>query len=428
MSDHCMAPLRTVLLADDDGMLQVILATHDLLDLQQLEQATGRTLTPPARQDILRAHRQHKLASIADSRHCLALPTLIDHHLLDHGDCCIEPDGVSLDQICRALKEAGLTVQHLECSVSGTELHHQLPDPTLDLAQIHNSVKQFTTRRIRQRLDDTLEIPPLSPTAERILQLRSNPHATADELTAIVESDPSLAAQVVSWASSPYYAAPGRVSSVRDAIVRVMGFELVSNLTLGLILGKAIAIPADRRTGILPYWAQAAYCSLAVEALARLMPPGQRPRQGLLYLTGLLHNFGYLVLAHTFPPHFEIICRYTEANPTISHIALEQHLIGISREQIGAWLLHTWRMPDELVTALRHQHDAEYAGPHAVYANLIYMALRLLHKHDIGSAPATPIPPEMFQRHGLDAAQCREVVAQLVQSDDAARVAEQINA
>ena len=51
------------------------------------------------------------------------------------------------------------------------------------------------------------------------------------------------AAQVVSWAASPYYAAPGKIKSVHDAIVRVLGFDLVLNLALGLALGRSLSLP-----------------------------------------------------------------------------------------------------------------------------------------------------------------------------------------
>lgn len=419
--------LRTVLLTDADGLLQVVVATQDLLDLAQLEQACERPLKALTRHGILRAHRRRELTPVAGSRHCYALPTVIDKRLANEGHRPVEPDGKSLDEISAALRAAGLDVQYHTCTVPAERLCHTLPDVEQDGARIQRSIQQFTTRRIRQRLDEILEFPPLSPTAERILQLRANPNATADELTAIIESDPSLAAQVVSWASSPYYAAPGRVSSVRDAIVRVLGFELVSNLAVGLILGRAVAIPTDQADGISPYWEQAIYCSMAVETLMRMMAPAQRPRQGMLYLSGLLHNFGYLVLAHTFPPHFSMICRYMEANPVISHVAVEHYLIGICREQIGTRLLQAWRMPGELVAALRYQHDAEYQGEHAVYANLLYMALRLLREQGIGDGPYEDIPAHLFQRYGLNADECREAIIALLHSQDAVQLVEQMS-
>jgi HD-like signal output (HDOD) protein len=301
-----------------------------------------------------------------------------------------------------------------------------LPDAELDSEKIRDSIRHFTSLRIRQRLDETLEIPPLAQNAERILQLRANPNATVSELTSIVESDPSLAAQVVSWASSPYYAAPGKIRSVQDAIVRVLGFDLVSNLAVGLILGRSVALPKDSSDGFTPYWLQAVYCSTAVEALARLIPATKRPRQGLIYLAGLLHNFGYLVLAHAFPPHFTSICRFTEANPNISHVAIENHLIGISREQISAWLMQAWNMPEEVCTALRYQQDAEYEGANALYANLIFIAMRLLRRHGIGDAPPEAIPAAMYARCELDAARCEALIEKIVSSGDIALIADQM--
>ena len=100
----------------------------------------------------------------------------------------------------------------------------------------------------------------------------------------------------------------------------------------------------------------------------------------------MLHNFGYLLLAHVFPPHFSLICRHLEVNPHLCHSYVEQHLLGISREQIGAWLMRYWDMPDELCTALRFQHDPTYDGQYAEYPNLVCLAVRLLRSR--GLAPA----------------------------------------
>lgn len=87
-----------------------------------------------------------------------------------------------------------------------------------------------------------------------------------------METDPPLAAQVISWAVSPYYAAPGKIRSVEDAIVRVLGFDLVINLALGLSLGKGLALPKDQPRHRTPYWQQAIYTAALIEGLARAMP------------------------------------------------------------------------------------------------------------------------------------------------------------
>ena len=87
---------------------------------------------------------------------------------------------------------------------------------------ITRAVQAFTARRIQQRLEATIELPPLSESVRRIMRLRSDPDVTVDEITSVVETDPALAAQVMSWASSSFYASPSKIRSVEDAIVRVL--------------------------------------------------------------------------------------------------------------------------------------------------------------------------------------------------------------
>ena len=50
-----------------------------------------------------------------------------------------------------------------------------------DIDELENAVQQFTTLRIKQRLEQTLEMPPLPETAERIIQLRLDADAGVGE-------------------------------------------------------------------------------------------------------------------------------------------------------------------------------------------------------------------------------------------------------
>ena len=62
-------------------------------------------------------------------------------------------------------------------------------------------MERFTALRMQQRLEDTLGLPSLAPTTQKIIMLRSNPDAGVDELVPVVRVDPSLSAQVMGWAS-----------------------------------------------------------------------------------------------------------------------------------------------------------------------------------------------------------------------------------
>jgi HD-like signal output (HDOD) protein len=147
----------------------------------------------------------------------------------------------------------------------------------------------------------------------------------------------------------------------------------------------------------------------------------QRLELGLNYLAGLLHNFGYLVLAYIFPPYFHAICRHQEANPHVQSHLIDQHLLGVSRDQIGSWLMRFWDMPVEISTAIRYQHDAQYAGDDHVYANLVYLAQALLQDQNIGGGAPMPIPESLLARLELSAEDASKVVHKILNARDVLR-------
>ncbi|UUY09612.1 HDOD domain-containing protein [Pseudomonas sp. J452] len=416
--------VQAALLYDAVGALLVLFPQDQLLDLNRLAELTGRKLAAVKPERLERMLAKHSLGLLPGLPPLTSSPCLYDERLLRVDSLLIESGtpGVLLEIASDAYKNillAKASAARFGEPVARIQLNLDRPDD--DRAEITQAVQAFTARRIQQRLEETIEIPPLPETAQKIIKLRVDPDATVDDITGVVETDPALAAQVVSWAASPYYAAPGKIRSVEDAIVRVLGFDLVINLALGLALGKTLSLPKDHPQQTTPYWQQAIYSAAVIEGLTRAMPRAQRPEAGLTYLAGLLHNFGYLVLAHVFPPHFSLICRHLEVNPHLPAGYIEQHLLGISREQIGAWLMRFWDMPEELATALRFQHDPDYDGAHSAYPNLVCLAVSLLRNRGIGSGPQSEIPQALFERLGISRDKAEDALNKVLQAEVALR-------
>ena len=409
--------VKAVLLEDERGRVLVVVSADSLLDLNAVNRQVGREL---------RATDQNALREFCDSLNLqtlpalpklAGLPTLVDKDLLSRDSLFLDSgDDAQLLRIDRNSFQQILE-DAIICSIaSPLEPLEQDIDPSSDETQILGAVRNFTQLRVRQRLEETLELPPLNETARRIISLRVDPNADVSDLAQVVETDPSLAAQVVSWAASPYYSAPGKIRSIQDAIVRVLGFDMVLNLALGLALGRSLELPKDGPEGYLNYWQKAVYTAATIEGLVTAMPREKRPTFGIAYLAGLLHNFGYLILAEVFPPYFTQYCRLAEANRHINHQPMERYLLGVTREQMSACLMHLWSMPEEVVVALRHQNNPNYQGEHHQYAKLIFVAQRLLLQHDLGLGPKLEIPDSVLADLHLDLDQVRATMENLKES------------
>lgn len=409
---------KTLLLHDCSGNIQAIFLADSILDIDALRRLTGRDLSATAAIEVQKICAEHKFERLPSVPGALGLELIVDQRLLNANEIKLDTGNeakliyISNQAFRQLLGDARVG----SISIAEANLQSGRLDEVEDTNDITSAIANFTQLRIKHRLEETLEFPPLPETAQRIIKLRVNPNADMKDLSDIVESDPALAAQVVSWAASPYYAAPGKIKSVHDAIVRVLGFDLVLNLSLGLALGKTLKLPKDAAKGFTPYWKQAVYAATAVEALVGAIPPKHRPTMGLAYLSGLLHNFGYLIMAEVFPPHFSNFCRYQEANPFANHSHIERHLLGVTREQLGAWLMRLWNMPEEVCKALRFQNESDCDGEDSAYANLLFIAMRLLRNHGIGDAPSAPIPDALFERLHLDRDKANEAIRNMLES------------
>jgi HD-like signal output (HDOD) protein len=264
----------------------------------------------------------------------------------------------------------------------------QFAAPTNDLDSLSNGCQEltpqhlttftyrYTPARMSEGIEAIAELPAMPPIAQQLLALRNNPYTTLGDLLALVEQHPNLAAQVVYCARSlpQGYA----VDSLETAIEQALGIETTLNLLLGASMGQAFNIPADGPMGLHAFWRHSVYCAALVSELVNILPEPVSIKPGLAYLCGLLRDFGYLVLGHSLPARFFIFNRFLAANQNVSLNALERYVLGVEHWHIGAWLMHAWQMPEEVVAAVRWHHSEDCTQAHAEYSNLVLIADRLL--------------------------------------------------
>ncbi|MGH1462332.1 MAG: HDOD domain-containing protein [Neptuniibacter sp.] len=413
--DGSLPGYRIVLMHDAKGKVLALHPVESLLNLVAVLKQTDRQLQPIRGEDAARFFGQDALKQQSGqfkllSMEILHTPELLEHNIIE----LVEPHSglvfsAPVDKITNGTKSM--------LAVTFDEIEAMKPEGS-DVEAITKAVEKFTALRVKQRLEDTLGLPSLSPTVKKIIELRSDPEAGVQELVPVVRVDPSLSAQVMSWAASPYYAAPGEVSSIDDAVIRVLGFDLVINMALGTAMGQLLNVPTTGPRGGTPYWLQAVNNASLAEALCKSMPPDIRPQPGLVYLAALLHNFGYLVLAHLFPPHFSMLSRYFEANPHFPIYAIEQQILGITREQIGSWLMSSWDLPEEVCTAIRYQNNKDYSGDYCHSVKLLYLTNRMLREKGLSDGPVEDIPESVFIELGIDRSGAMKKLAQLIENDE----------
>ncbi|WP_261842802.1 HDOD domain-containing protein [Aliamphritea ceti] len=405
---------RILMVHDTNTKALVLVPSDQLLDLVSIWNHSELRLQPLRSREAIKFFGQAALNTEKGLQKLMGLKVYMDSGLNDLDLIeAVEPYTGRVFEIRRSWIQKPVVLKAL--ALTTTTISNAQPGGN-DAKVITQAVERFTSLRVKQRLEDTLGMPALPLSMKKLIALRSDPIAGIDDLVPLVRVDPSLAAQVMSWAASPYYAAPTDVQSVDDAVVRVLGFDLVLNLALGVAMGQTLAVPDDTPREGVPFWQQAVYTAALCELLCKKVPVAVRPKLGMVYLAGLLHNFGYLVLAHVFPSYFSLLSRYIEANPHMSSEYIEQQVLNVTREQIGSWLLDSWSLPATVCEAVRHQQDPDYQGEAQQEVGLLYIASRLLRAKGLGDGPEEEIPGALFKRLQISREDADEAVEKILEN------------
>lgn len=418
---------RAVMLRDEQGVVMAVLPVSHVINFNRLKELLGRSFELGGIQGLGDRFADCEEGSIPPFGNLFGIETIVEQSLTQIDTICFEPGSHT------ALIEMGGSDF---CKLQGSAHFAAFTTPASEL-----KVKRATEEgeedtlpmvegltplaEVKRRIEGLYKLPAMPEMARRILKLRDDPNAGAKELASVVELDPSLAAQVMRYANSPLFGYAGKLDSLQDAIARVLGYEAVLNMALGLSAGGTLRNPPDGPLGLNAFWKHATYCGATCQMLAKMMPKEKKPKLGMAYLSGLLHNFGFLMLGHLFMPEFFLLNKMVAANPDTPITVLEKRMIGMGDAQnvlsmghaeIGAWLMESWEMPDELIASMRHHHDADYDGDHAVYARLIVVSNALLKAHSIGDAHSDELPRQVLDKLGLDGEAVIEAMSEMMEN------------
>ena len=381
---------RLAILQDKEGLVLAIYPADRIINLYELQTIMHRDLRFVATASIAN-HLKAKLA-LSDFKLNLAsgIQVIIDEHLTNQEQIHFEAP-----QACTLLRIKSLDLQQLANDILIGGTFSDIPNKPAD-------TDDQRTQNLKERIAKLDRLPAMPEMPSRILALRNNPNSTVDQLVALVELDLSLSAQILRYANSSIFATRETVVSLKDAIFRVLGYETVLHISLGYSLGRVFKLPEKGPLGQQNFWQHASYSGALVQHLANAMPRQRRPKPGIAYLAGLLHDIGFLALNLFFKNEHAWMNKMIEANPGQSILEMEKRLLGVSHNELGAWLMQAWKMPAELVTTVEHHHNLAYQGPHAVYAQLTNLSERLLKMHSMSDADTDEIPPELLESLGLE--------------------------
>jgi len=206
------------------------------------------------------------------------------------------------------------------------------------------------------RLKACTSFPTPPAVAMQIVELAQNPEIDLATVANAVSTDPAIASKVMRIANSALYARRRQSSNLRQALI-VLGLNATLTLALSFTIVNNLRGAAPRGFDFTAYWRRALLAATWGKLIAG--ETGRRDAEEI-FLGALLQDIGMLAIDKIAPEVYEGIAPFEMDHAQI--IEHEKSIINTDHRAIGAWLLDSWNMPEQLIRAVKFSHDVTAAG------------------------------------------------------------------
>lgn len=256
--------------------------------------------------------------------------------------------------------------------------------------------------------------PAVPGTAAKCLKLLRDPRTSAADVEKAMRFDPGFTANVLRMANAAYFGYARKIGSVRQAVVR-LGWDRVYQLVLASCVNGMMseAVPGyDLGPGEL--WRHAVGVAVSTEHLMKKLNVSVIEEA---FTAGLLHDVGKLVMGSFVEADFSTIDNLV-SEKKISFATAEREILGINHAEVGAYILESWALPEDLVNVVRWHHEPELAGEGNLLVDAVHVADVLCLMLGIGTGREGlkyDPDPAVLKRLGLKVAELESIASFVLQ-------------
>jgi HD-like signal output (HDOD) protein len=227
--------------------------------------------------------------------------------------------------------------------------------------------------KLDELLYDSLESLSLPDVYIRLREVMESDNASMADAAEVLSLDPALAARILRMANSAFYGFRSQVDTISRA-ANILGMQKIHDLALAASVSQAFEGITNDMMDIDTFWYRSVHCGFLAQAIGD--GAGLRNTESL-FVRGLLHDIGHLVLFSRYPDESRQALAQADAGLD-ARLYEEQRLIGVDAMQFAAELARVWQLPKSFIDTFLHlMRPEDVAGPLAREVAVLHIAVQL---------------------------------------------------
>ncbi len=265
---------------------------------------------------------------------------------------------------------------------------------------------------LRQAVRKLDELPAFPVIAQKLLALDLDSGQGEQQMLLLIEQDPLIAARLIGLANSPLLGTSRKIGSIKDAVM-LLGLTRVKSVATSIAVMSLVRKPVGQFDPQ-ELWQHNLCVAFAMLPVARAMPRDKRPPDDIIFLTGMLHDIGYLALAYLDPQRSNDLRMRMATTPDRPSLEVERELLDVTHDELGAEFARHWNLPPQLVAAIRNHHllDAQDSAEELPLAHIIHVTEKMLPPNGLHEVVEHGVAPEEWIALGIAPERADEISAQ----------------
>lgn len=256
---------------------------------------------------------------------------------------------------------------------------HQYISKPCDLAELENAVDQalaqrdiLTNESLKKLVSQLQSLPSIPSLYLQLVEELQQDDPSLERIAGIISHDLGMCSKMLQLVNSAFFGLPRKISNPEEA-VGYLGVETVKSLVLYLHIFSLYERTKVNGFSFERLWNHCWSVGVIARKIAQMegLPASEADP---LFIAGLMHDVGKLVLATGVPTSYQLAIDRAEQDRLHIHEA-ESSVFGTGHAEVGSYLLGLWGLPNSICEGVGWHHypsahDAEGLNP----ANVIHVA------------------------------------------------------